>query len=335
VALVTSAELPDLAPDDRLLVEPLARAGIDARIAVWTSAQQAWSDFDLTVVRSCWDYHDDLPRWLAWLGRLEREGLGDRLVNDVPTLRWNARKDYLADLDARGVPIVPTRWLPAEELGSWSAIEDALRDSPWEELVCKPAVSAGAFATFRLRRSELPRAEARLRGVLAELVRRAPLMIQPFVPEIASRGEWSLIFFEGRFSHAVLKRPADGDFRVQQEHGGTSAGATPPSPLLDLGARVLEAAEAAVRDGSGAPRPPIPRDESRASPPPEPFLYARVDLVETAAGPMLIELELTEPALFLEAHPPAGLDLATAIRRRLDDLGGRRGSGQMVTLQKA
>jgi hypothetical protein len=298
VALVTSAELPELAPDDRRLIEPLAGAGVDAHIAVWTSPREAWGDYDQIVVRSCWDYHDDLPGWLAWLDRLEREGLGGRLVNDAPTLRWNARKDYLADLEARGVPVVPTRWLPADRLGSWSAIQDALRSSPWEELVCKPAVSAGAFATFRLRRSELPRAEARLRGVLAELVRRAPLLIQPFVPEIASRGEWSLMFFEGRFSHAVLKRPADGDFRVQQEHGGTSACAPPPSHLIELGAGVLEAAEATVR-------------------PPETFLYARVDLVEAASGPMLIELELIEPALFLAAHPPAGLALAGAIRRRL------------------
>jgi glutathione synthase/RimK-type ligase-like ATP-grasp enzyme len=316
VALVTSAELPELAPDDRLLVEPLTRAGVDVRIAVWTGENETWSDYDRIVVRSCWDYHDDLPRWLAWLARLEREGLGDRLVNDVPTLRWNARKDYLAELEARGVPIVPTRWVPADALGSWSAVEEALGGSPWEELVCKPAVSAGAFATFRLRRSELPSAEVRLRGVLAELVRRAPLMIQPFVPEIASRGEWSLMFFEGRFSHAVLKLPAGGDFRVQQEHGGTSVAATPPGALLDLGARVLEAAEAAVRAGSGGPQEPSER-----------FLYARVDLVEAAAGPMLIELELIEPALFLEAHPPAGPELARAI--------GRRAQGQMVTLQKA
>jgi hypothetical protein len=312
VALVTSAELPELAPDDRLLVEPLAGVGVEARIAVWTSAREAWSEHDQIVVRSCWDYHDDLPRWLAWLDRLEREGLGARLVNDVPTLRWNARKDYLADLEARGVPIVPTRWLPADRLGSWSAIEDALRGSPWDELVCKPAVSAGAFATFRLRRSELPRAEARLRAVLAELVRRAPLLIQPFVPEIASRGEWSLMFFEGRFSHAVLKLPADGDFRVQQEHGGTSVAATPPAVLLELGGRVLEAAEAAVYEGPGASRP----HRSSAPRPGETFLYARVDLVEAASGPMLIELELIEPALFLAAHPPAGLALAEAIRRR-------------------
>jgi hypothetical protein len=132
-------------------------------------------------------------------------------------------------------------------------------------------------------------------------------MIQPFVPEIATRGEWSLMFFEGRFSHAVLKRPADGDFRVQQEHGGTSVGAPPPAALVDLGAGVLEAAEAAVRDGSSGPRGPG-----------ETLLYARVDLVEAAAGPLLIELELIEPALFLEAHPPAAPALAMALRRRLD-----------------
>jgi hypothetical protein len=142
------------------------------------------------------------------------------------------------------------------------------------------------------------------------------------------------MFFEGRFSHAVLKLPAEGDFRVQQEHGGTSAAATPPPPLLDLGARVLEAAQAAVREGSGGPSPPIPPNEGKASDPPETLLYARVDLVETASGPMLIELELIEPALFLESNPLAGPDLAMAIRRRLDHLDARA-SGQMVTLQKA
>ena len=299
VALATSREWPALAPDDRLIAPALDRAGVDAEIAIWTDGRVDWGRFDLILVRSCWDYHDDLPRWLAWMGALEASGIGARLCNAPAVLRWNARKTYLAQLHSLGVPVIPTRWLDGAALASPDALLATLNASPWQEQVCKPAVSAGALATFRCARSRPEDTRAAVAAAWPELLRRAPVLLQPFVPEVASAGEWSLLFFDGRLSHAVLKRPALGDFRVQEKHGGSTASASPPPPLVAAAQTALTTAARAT--GSGDP---------------EAFLYARVDLVNASAGPLLVELELTEPALFLAAGPetmePPPVDLLSA-----------------------
>ncbi|MEO5768035.1 MAG: hypothetical protein ABIS92_06755 [Polyangia bacterium] len=292
VALATSRDWPDLAPDDAVLAPALRRVGIDSEIAVWTDPTVAWERFDLILIRSCWDYHDDLPRWLRWIDALQQRGLGSRLCNPPEVLRWNARKTYLADLQQLGVPTIPTRWVNAAGLASEESLRAALVASPWEEMVCKPAVSAGAMGTFRCQRSRLiSSASTAFLATYPHLIQRAPLLVQPFVPEIASRGEWSLLFFSGRFSHAVLKRPTAGDFRVQEKHGGTTMRARPSPELRALALSVLGAGGRAI---GGKEAEPLP--------------YARVDLVESASGPLLVELELIEPALFLTAPPPAKND---------------------------
>ena len=306
VALATSKEWPALAPDDRLIAPTLDRAGLDAEIAVWTDGRVDWRRFDLILVRSCWDYHDDLLRWLAWIGALEASGIGARLCNSPAVLRWNARKTYLAQLHALGVPTIPTRWLSGAALASQEALLAALDASPWQEQVCKPAVSAGALATFRCERSRPEDTRAAVAAAWPELVRRAPVLLQPFVPELASAGEWSLLFFDGRLSHAVLKRPGPGDFRVQEKHGGSTDSESPPPPIVAAAQMALTAAARAI--GTGGPAA---------------FLYARVDLVNASAGPLLVELELTEPALFLGAGPgtisPLPVDLlSAAIATRLN-----------------
>jgi hypothetical protein len=300
VALATSTDWPDLAPDDRLIAPALARFGIDTEIAIWTEDGCDWERFDAILVRSCWNYHDDLPRWLDWIATIERRSSASLsgsdspapprplLLNSPSVLRWNARKTYLTDLAARGVSIVPTRWLDQADLASWTALEAALQACGWEDLILKPAVSAGALLTYRVQRRDLSASRAVLTGALPELARRGPVLIQPYLGEIANEGEWSLLFFDGQPSHAVSKRPAAGDFRVQEKHGGTTFAATPPSEMVTFAQHVLAAAVAAT-----AP----------AATPPQPFIYARVDLVVSAGQPLLMELELTEPALFLQTGP--------------------------------
>lgn len=292
VALATSSNWPDLAPDDRLLRPALTRLGVESEIAIWTDGGVVWDRFDLVVVRSCWDYHDDLPRWLSWLDSMDAIQRGGphrgRLWNPPAALRWNSRKTYLRDLADRGVPVVPTTWLTEADLESWPALEAAFDRSRWDDFVCKPAVSAGALGTFRLRRGDLKSSQRRLTASLPGLRRRGPLLVQPFLHEIAEEGEWSLLFFDGRLSHAVLKRPAPGDFRVQEKHGGSTIAAVPPAPLVVAAEKALIDAAAAIE----------PDSVVRA-----PLLYARVDLVVSAGRPMLMELEITEPALFLETAP--------------------------------
>jgi hypothetical protein len=319
VALVTSAAWPDLAPDDRLMAPALDRVDIDTEIAVWTDPRIAWERYDLIVIRSCWDYHADLSRWLDWIDTVDEPGRrpASRLWNPATVLRWNARKTYLLDLAALDVPVVPTCWLAGADLVSSAALTRALLSTTWEDLICKPAVSAGAWGTYCLRRQTSSRWEAVLAAALPDLARRGPVLVQPYLPQIVEGGEWSLIFFDGQLSHTVLKRPAPGDFRVQEKHGGTTIAAVPPLPLVDVAHQVLDAA-AQVTAQAGSATSPRVRDVA-------PFLYARVDLVESAGPPMLMELEVTEPALFLGTAPAAGLQpsaadrVAAAIAARLAD----------------
>lgn len=313
VALATSADWPDLAPDDRGLAPALGRLGIDSEITVWTDPAVDWRGFDLVLVRSCWDYHDDLARWLGWIDRLDqlaREHGSPHLCNPPAVLRWNSRKTYLAELEALGTRTVPTVWLEGETLSSTEAVRAALMAAPFAELVCKPAVSAGALGTLRLDRATLEGDEARaaIDAAFPEWVNRAPLLVQPFVPAIAVEGEWSLLFFDGDLSHAVLKRPAPGDFRVQERHGGSTSVPKVPARVRGRARSVLAAAAHVFAAG-----------ETSGSP----LTYARVDMVVVDGNPLLMELELIEPALFLEhapvrnGRPLATERLAGAIARQL------------------
>ena len=283
VALVTCACFPKLAPDDRLLREALAERGIVARPAVWDDAEVAWSSFDAVVVRSCWDYHLRLREFLTWIDRLEQGGTS--LWNPASLLRWNADKSYLRAVADRGVRVVPTRWVGA---GEEPSLGDILREEGWDQAVVKPTVSASAHNTWRTDRSQVDKDQARLRA----LARAGGVMVQPFLPELAIAGEWSLIYFAGRFSHAVLKQPREGDFRVQGELGGSHL-------CLDPGVELVQQADAVLREVPESP------------------LYARVDGPVVGGRLMLMEVELLEPQLYLGSSPGAAQRFATEIAARL------------------
>lgn len=265
IALATYAKLPGLNDDDRLLVSALSELGVTAAPAVWDSPDVAWDEFQAVLVRSCWDYHRRLPEFLTWIDRVERAGVA--VWNPPAVLRWNSHKAYLRDLAARGVPIVPTRWLARRDRTELAHLLDR---EGWRHAVIKPAVSASATETWRTSSTTAAADQWRLDALLdAEDV-----LVQPFVPEVEAAGEWSAVFLGGRFSHAVLKRPADGDYRVQWEFGGSALAATPPDHLVAEAARVLAAA-------------------------PGDTVYARVDGVVRDGRLLLMELELIEPHLFL------------------------------------
>lgn len=285
IALATYATLPGLNDDDRLLVSALDKQGIAAVPAVWDAPDTAWGDFQGVLVRSCWDYHRRLPEFLEWIARLERDGLGRVLWNPPELLRWNSHKGYLRDLAARGVAIVPTRWLAR---GEPCGLAEVLRHEGWGEAVVKPAVSASAFGTW----STTLTGAAPDQPKLDEMLRNGDVLVQPLLPEVRDPGEWSLVFFDGRFSHAVLKRPAAGDYRVQWEFGGSADTRKPSRKVIADAERVLEAVP-------GAP------------------LYARVDGVARAGRLVLMELELIEPHLFFGWDARAATRLAKAMRRAL------------------
>ena len=275
IGFVTSAELRDLTPDDRSVVPVLAAREIEVVPVVWTEPLP--DRLDGLVLRSTWDYHLRFEAFLAWVDSVETAGLP--LWNPPTTVRWNVDKKYLLDVEARGIPVVPTRHAAR---GSGVALAALLRESAWAEAVVKPSVSGGAFETWRAGPGEAD--TRRFAGQLATM----DCLVQPFLPELVSAGEWSLLFFRSRYSHAVLKRPVSGDFRVQEEFGGAFAAAQPPPGVLSAAGAALEAAGHET-------------------------LYARVDGVVRGDRFEVMELELVEPSLFLGTATGAAERFAEAI----------------------
>lgn len=280
IAIATCAAYPDLKGDDELLCEALRRRGCEAASVVWDEDGIVWDGTDLCLIRSTWDYHDKYDEFLAWTRRVDAAAA---LHNPADLIAWNSDKRYLRELGAAGVPTVPTLWM---ERDTGADLATELADRGWDEAVVKPVVDLGAKNLHRVRADEAQQA-------LATVLARQEAMVQPFLPSLETEGELSLIYVEGRFSHAVRKQPAAGDFRVQSIWGGTVAVAKP-------GTRHIEVAERALAQLD------------------EPPLYARVDLVTDLQGdPALIELELIEPNLYLGTDPASAERLAEATVRLL------------------
>jgi glutathione synthase/RimK-type ligase-like ATP-grasp enzyme len=281
IAIATCANQDRDMVDDELLQEALAERGCEARAVVWDEPRVGWSDFDLCLIRSTWDYHDKHREFLAWARQVEATAA---LQNPAGLIAWNSKKTYLRELAERGVRAIPTVWVGRD---SRLELERILAGTGWAEAVVKPVVDLGARNLHRARADEDSAA-------LETVLRRGDAMVQPFLPSLEEQGELSLIFVEGRFTHAVRKRPAPGDFRVQSIWGGTVSREEPNGAAMELAERVLA--------------------EFKEAP-----LYARVDLVDDPEGePCLIELELIEPNLYLTAHPPAAAALAEAALLRID-----------------
>jgi glutathione synthase/RimK-type ligase-like ATP-grasp enzyme len=284
IALVTYRGLPDLSADDQLVLAPLAARGVRAEPASWDDAGVAWDSYDALVIRSTWNYHKSFGEFREWLDRIE--ALGVSTWNPMAILRWNATKTYLRDLAADGVDVVPTRWVAQ---GAGVELRDVLADAGWSDAVIKPAISASAHDTWRIAADDLTSEdESRFRRLSAAHA----VMVQPFLAEVPRDGEWSFVFLGGMYSHAVLKRPGTGDFRVQPEHGGFVEARTPRGQL------VAAAREIVARV-------------------PTPWLYARVDGVEIGGRFVLVELEMLEPSLLLAADARAADRFAAAIRQVL------------------
>ena len=197
VALVTSSKYPDLTQDDRLLLRPLAERGIQAEAAIWDDPEIDWTIFDAVVLRSCWDYHLKYEVFLRWIGLLEQGRIP--VWNSAALVRWNANKSYLRDLEAKGIPIVPTFW---PEAGDPVRLRERLYELAWEKAVVKPRVSATAHRTHLIAADEADSVQE-----LFDELRNGPgAMVQKFMDGIVKEGEWSVIFLGGQYSHAVLKR---------------------------------------------------------------------------------------------------------------------------------
>ncbi len=253
--------------------------GDDTVFVDWTQAGSL-AEFDLVTPLLAWGYPRDAASWFALLDRMEAEGVNVR--NPVNVLRWNSDKRYLAELGAAGIATVSTRM--SDELDQ-TALETARVAFGADALVIKPPISGGADGTFKLAATD---------AVPASVAGKR-MMIQPFLPNIATEGEYSLFYFGGSFSHSIIKRPAAGDFRVQDQFGGYEEAVEAPDAAREL----AQSALAATADitGSGT------------------LAYARVDMLrDDEAAFRLMELELIEPSLFLRFAPDNGVAFAAAMQ---------------------
>lgn len=249
---------------DHLTVEPLRDLGWEVVDVPWSRPSCEWRDLDAVVIRSPWDYQDAPDRFLETLSQIERAGTP--LFNPLHICRWNLHKTYLQDLERRGIPIVPTFW--SESL-DFVLLEKHFSSLGTSCLVVKPTIGANADGVFVVKRQD----ELQFDQVVAEYSSKSS-MVQPFLSSIQATGEYSLFYFGGNYSHAILKHPKLGDFRVQEEHGGTIETTRPTARILKVGDRTIEAIG-------------------------ETLLYARVDIVLLDDGcPAVSELELIEPSLY-------------------------------------
>jgi glutathione synthase/RimK-type ligase-like ATP-grasp enzyme len=269
IAFATCANYRELAPSDRLLADELTARGWKVEPVVWSETAPEAIRTETVVIRSVWDYHLNVMRFVAWV-----EEVANRAVvwNPPELVRWNSNKRYLEEIRRAGFGIPKTVILNSVP-GSLGAI---MATSGMERAVLKPLVSASAFRTNLVNLDTAKRFQSEFEAMVGE---RA-MLLQEYVPEITESGEWSLMFLGGRYSHSVRKVPKLGDFRVQAEHGGS---------------HIHEEAPSAIRKAASGVMERFARET----------LYARVDMVERGEEALLMELELIDPELFIEPGSPA------------------------------
>ena len=288
IALVTCRELPTWEVDDRPLWRALQLRGVHVHHPAWDD-EVDWAAYDGVVIRTTWDYWTRGAEFRAWLDRVASH---PRLANPADVLRWSLDKRYLRQLQALGVPVADTEWIAPGELPDLGAL---LAQRGWRRAFLKPAFGASASGTLRFD------ADARGLESAGDHLRRhghdVTMLLQPYLEAVETFGELSAIFFGGVFSHGVRKLPLAGDYRVQDDHGGTDAPYTFDEGERHLAARILDKARQALGLR-------------------EPLLYARVDLLRDANGGLVLtELELVEPSLFFRHAPEAADRMADVVVR--------------------
>ena len=258
--------------------EALRAGGLEVSARPWTAPGDL-SPFDAVLPLVVWGYHERYAEWLSLLDRLDAEGV--RCINPPALLRWNSDKAYLAELDAQGIATVHTIAVDSLDAQRLSEARDRFGCA---QLVVKPPVSASATGTYLLAPGD---------EVPSDVTGR-PMLVQPYMASITRTGEVSVMLFDGQFSHAILKTPKSGDFRVQPHLGGTEQPCPPPQGSVELALSALDAAPAEA-------------------------VYARVDMVADDAGQFkIMELELIEPALWLQHAPDRGAAFVSAVRRAVE-----------------
>lgn len=285
-AILSMDSLADFEAYDDLIDQPMLALGWQTEVVSWRNSSVNWSDYEVVVIRSPWDYQDDMESFVKVLTNIEQSSA--RLENSLNVVQWNINKIYLTHLEADDVTIVPTLWpdvFNADDLaGYFTHFSTA-------QIVLKPRVSANADNTFWLTQDNYQSKIAELSAAFAS----RELMVQPFMADICQEGEFSLFYFNGEFSHAILKTPAKGDFRVQEEHGGGLLSVTPEPALEAAANKTMQAISKLHGD----------------------LLYARIDFVRHQDTFALMEAELIEPSLYFNMDAASPQRFADALVARM------------------
>jgi glutathione synthase/RimK-type ligase-like ATP-grasp enzyme len=285
-AIATCSEKPNFTLSDRKFASALEHRGIEVSAMIWNLPNAQMSGLDAIIIRSTWDYHRHPESFLNWIASVEKSSI--KLINEPNVIRWNLQKSYLLELEAGGAACVPSMLI--KRGSNFAEIINQIEERGWSNLVVKPTISATAFLTFRTSASD-PHFLKYVEQVLVQ----SDVLIQPYITSVENAGELSLIFFNHNgpiYSHAVLKIPRKGDFRVQSDFGGAETPFSASMSLVDFGLKVL-----AKISGD--------------------WTYARVDIVDWESSPLLSELELIEPDLFLSHEPEACEKFAGAVMAKL------------------
>ncbi|MFN3998177.1 RimK family alpha-L-glutamate ligase [Algoriphagus sp.] len=269
--------------EDKILSDVLTELGISHEVVIWSDPDVEWENFSTLLIKSVWDYFDYYPEFLDWIEKMKT--LNIPVWNSLDTILWNSSKEYLLEIEEKGFPVISGLILEAESKPDLNLIREKIKS---DTIVVKPLVSGGAKNTLKIQLSEWDNYSQKLEDLLQE----EDFLVQPYVSEVAEVGEYSLLFFNGKFSHAVLKTPAKSDFRVQHYFGGTIQVIDPKPEMLESCQKLMN---------TFAPN----------------TLYGRVDGVEIEGVFHLMELELIEPYLFLALTEDAIPNYKEALKERL------------------
>ncbi len=286
IGLVTAKEFKTVATEEESLAALLREQGFRAERPAWDDAGVQWKDFDVLVIRSTWDYSYRYEEFFRWLHHIEALNLP--VWNPPDVLRWNASKKYLIELAEHGVKIPTTEWLYETE----PDFDAVLTDLKWDRAVVKPVFGGGGKDTYAISRDRARSWAAQKPKSKKPSPRRGGWMVQEFVPEIVQDGEWSLLFFNREFSHAAVKKPKSGEFRVQIQHGGTYHAAIADAKIVAQAKRILDYVDS-------------------------PLLYGRVDGIVRGEEFILMELEIFEPWFFLEYGEGSAERFVNALKEKL------------------
>ncbi len=275
--------IANILKEEQLLKVALEKQGFSVEITHWDNPTYNWSATKAVIFRTIWDYFERFDEFWKWLQELNTQ---TKLINSFDLIKWNIDKHYLKDLSNWGIATVPTYFA---DKGCNIKLHEIAKTNQWKNLVIKPAISASAFKTYKILANEIQGNEKSFNS----LVQERDMLVQPYFETITKLGEASLMVFDGKFTHAILKKAQPGDFRVQDDFGGTVHNYMPTKAEINFAEKVFEVCKT---------KP----------------IYGRVDIVwDNDKNFYLSELEIIEPELWIRNYPKCAERIAKAVKKIL------------------